>query len=51
VDADAERPNRGDGGEDPALEEQMEARINLHGDESFEFGLTCLLDGIAARNT
>jgi hypothetical protein len=35
--------------EDPRLAEQMSARINLHGDHSFEFGLTCLLDGIAAR--
>jgi AcrR family transcriptional regulator len=38
-------------GEDPGLAEQMSARINLHGDESFEFGLTCMLDGIAARTS
>ena len=34
---------------DPHLAEQMNARINLHSDESFEFGLACLVDGIAVR--
>ena len=36
-------------GEDLQLAEQMRARVNLHSDQSFEFGLACLLDGIAAR--
>jgi AcrR family transcriptional regulator len=35
--------------EDPRLAEQMKARLSLHSDESFEFGLTCLLEGIDAR--
>jgi AcrR family transcriptional regulator len=34
---------------DAHLAEQMNARIKLHSDESFEFGLGCVLDGIAAR--
>jgi AcrR family transcriptional regulator len=34
---------------DPHLAEQMNARVNLHNDDSFEFGLACLVDGIAAR--
>lgn len=29
--------------------QHLAARANLHGDESFVFGLDCLLDGIAAR--
>lgn len=34
---------------DPELAEQMTARTKLHGDASFEFGLACLVDGIATR--
>jgi AcrR family transcriptional regulator len=37
------------GDQDPELAEQMSARMELHGDESFEFGLECILDGVAAR--
>ena len=33
----------------PELAEQMHARIDLHSDASFDFGLDCLIDGIAAR--
>jgi hypothetical protein len=29
--------------------EHLSVRMNLHGDDSFEFGLNCLLDGIAVR--
>src|SRR6201982_491786 len=29
--------------------EHLSVRMNLHGDDSFEFGLDCLLDGIAVR--
>lgn len=31
------------------LAEQMTQRFTLHGDDSFEFGLGCLIDGIAAN--
>jgi Tetracyclin repressor-like, C-terminal domain len=40
-----------DAAEDPRLAEQMNARVGLHRDESFEFGLSCLLDGIAGRTS
>jgi hypothetical protein len=29
----------------------MAKRFTLHSDESFEFGLGCLIDGIACRTT
>jgi AcrR family transcriptional regulator len=35
--------------QDPDLAEQIAARLELHGDQSFEFGLECLLDGIVVR--
>ena len=37
------------GTSDAQLGEEMSVRFELHGDASFEFGLSCLLDGIAAR--
>jgi hypothetical protein len=37
------------GTQDPQLQQQMRIRFELHGDASFEFGLKCLLDGIAAQ--
>jgi AcrR family transcriptional regulator len=37
------------GGEDAGLAEQMAARFALVSRESFEFGLDCLLEGIAGR--
>jgi AcrR family transcriptional regulator len=37
--------------ERPHLAEHMKARVNLHNDESFAFGLDCMLDGIATRAT
>ncbi len=35
--------------DDPRLGEEAAVRLELHGEASFEFGLTCLLDGIAAQ--
>jgi AcrR family transcriptional regulator len=35
--------------ENVLLAERVAARTTLHGDESFEFGLACLIDGIASR--
>jgi AcrR family transcriptional regulator len=35
--------------EDPDYAEPWEARVTLAGEDSFEFGLDCLLDGVAAR--
>jgi AcrR family transcriptional regulator len=35
--------------EDAHLAEQMRARIDLHTDHSFAYGLDCLIEGIAAR--
>jgi AcrR family transcriptional regulator len=35
--------------QDPDLAQEMAVRLKLHGDQSFEFGLECILDGIAAR--
>lgn len=35
--------------QDPATAQLLSARLHLASDESFEFGLDCLLDGIAAR--
>jgi AcrR family transcriptional regulator len=38
------------GAQPPGLSaEYLSARTNLHGDDSFEWGLDCLLDGIAVR--
>jgi len=34
--------------EDPELAEYIDTRLSIHDQESFEFGLTCLLDGFAA---
>jgi hypothetical protein len=34
---------------DPELAAELEARLELSDDTHFEFGLDCLLDGIAAR--
>lgn len=36
-------------GTDPELARRLEARLDLRGEAEFEFGLQCLLDGIAAR--
>jgi hypothetical protein len=36
-------------GTDEELARQLAARLNLRGDADFEFGLGCLVDGIAAR--
>lgn len=33
--------------QDPTLAREMSVRVQLHGQQSFEFGLNCLLDGIA----
>jgi AcrR family transcriptional regulator len=35
--------------QDPALGRQIASRLDLTSDENFEFGLDCLLDGLAAR--
>jgi AcrR family transcriptional regulator len=35
--------------EDPHFAEPWEARVTLTSEDSFEFGLDCLLDGVAAR--
>jgi AcrR family transcriptional regulator len=35
--------------EDPRLAERTAKRLTLNSDDSFEFGLGCLLDGVAAR--
>lgn len=35
--------------QDPATAQLLGTRLRLTSDESFEFGLDCLLDGIAAR--
>lgn len=35
--------------QDPELAAELGARIDLSGDESFEFGLDCVLDGIVSR--
>jgi AcrR family transcriptional regulator len=37
--------------EAPATAQMLSTRLHLAGDESFEFGLHCLLDGIAVRLT
>lgn len=34
---------------EPDIAEQITSRFKLHSDASFEFGLTCMLDGIAAQ--
>lgn len=36
--------------EDEGLAETMKTRVGLRGDPSFEFGLDCVIDGIAARS-
>jgi AcrR family transcriptional regulator len=38
-------------GDDPALEQEIAVRLDLHGDASFEFGLECFLDGVDHRLT
>jgi AcrR family transcriptional regulator len=38
-----------DAAQDPAAAPVLSARLHLASDQSFEFGLECLLDGIAAR--
>lgn len=34
---------------EPDVADEITSRFELHGDASFEFGLTCMLDGIAAH--